>query len=58
MAKGRRCRAVGRECDCVTQADTAEEMLHQAAAHAQLAHGMQAFAPEVLTVVRATIRNT
>lgn len=58
MAQGRRCRDGGMEGDCVTQAETAEEMLHQAACHAQWAHGMQAFAPEVLAVVRATRRNT
>ena len=58
MAKVLRCRDVGMECDFVTQAETAEERLQQAACHAQLAHGMQEGAPEILAGVRATIRNT
>lgn len=42
MAKVLYCRDVGFDCDAVVQAETEEEILQQAAAHAQTVHGMQA----------------
>lgn len=36
-----RCRDVGFECDAVVHAETNEEILAQAAAHAKEAHGVE-----------------
>jgi predicted small metal-binding protein len=46
------------DCDFVAQADTEEEILQQAATHARLAHNMQEIPAEVITAVRAAIRDT
>jgi predicted small metal-binding protein len=58
MAKVLRCRDVGMDCDFVAQADTEEEILQQAATHARIAHNMQEIPTEVITAVRAAIRET
>ena len=58
MAKVLRCRDVGMDCDFVAQADTEEEILQHAAAHARVAHNMQEIPAEVITVVRMAIRET
>jgi predicted small metal-binding protein len=46
------------DCDFVAQADTEAEMLQQAATHARLVHNMQEIPAEVVTAVRAAIRDT
>src|SRR4029453_16508040 len=56
MAKVLRCRDVGMDCGCVMQADTEEEILQHAAAHACMAHNMQEMPVEVMTTVRTVIR--
>jgi predicted small metal-binding protein len=58
MAKRLRCRDVGMDCDFVAQAETEEEILQHAAAHARTVHHMQEIAAEVMTAVRAAIRET
>jgi predicted small metal-binding protein len=40
------------------QADTEEEILQHAAAHARMVHNMQEIPAEVITAVRAAIRET
>jgi predicted small metal-binding protein len=46
------------DCDFVAQADTEEEILQRAAAHARIVHNMQEIPAEVITAVRAAIRET
>jgi predicted small metal-binding protein len=46
------------DCDFVAQADTEAEMLPQTATHARLVHNMQEIPAEVVTAVRAAIRDT
>jgi predicted small metal-binding protein len=57
MAKVLRCRDVGMDCDFEVRATTEEEILQKAAEHAQTAHGMKEIPPEVVTEVRAAIRD-
>jgi predicted small metal-binding protein len=57
MAKVLRCRDVGMDCDFEVRATTEEEILQKAAEHAQSAHGMKEIPPEVVTEVRAAIRD-
>ena len=55
MAKVLRCRDVGMDC-FVTQADTEEDILLYAAAHARMVHNMQEIPAEVITAVLAAVR--
>ena len=57
MAKVLRCKDVGMDCDFEARAETEEEILKQAAAHAAATHDMQEIPPDVLAKVRAAIRN-
>jgi predicted small metal-binding protein len=57
MAKVLRCSDVGFECDGVIRAETEEEVLKQAAAHAQEAHNLQEMTDEVVEKVRGAIRD-
>jgi predicted small metal-binding protein len=57
MAKVLRCRDVGMDCDFEVRATTEEEILQKAAEHAQTAHNMKEIPPEVVTNVRAAIRD-
>ena len=57
MAKVLRCRDVGMDCDFVAHADSEEQILKKAAEHAAREHGMKEMAEEVLSKVRAAIRN-
>jgi predicted small metal-binding protein len=50
-----RCRDVGFDCDQVIHADTEEEVLQQAAEHAQRDHNVSV-TPEIVAQVRAVIR--
>ena len=56
MSKVLRCRDVGMDCDFVVQADTEEEILQHAAAHARMVHNMQEIPAEVITAVLAAVR--
>ena len=55
MAKVLRCRDLGMECDFVARAETEEEILKQAAEHAETVHNMKEIPEEVLAKVRAAI---
>ena len=57
MAKMLRCRDVGMDCDFEARAETEEEILKKAAAHAQAVHNMRDIPKEVLEKVRAAIRD-
>jgi predicted small metal-binding protein len=57
MAKVLRCRDVGLDCVGELRATTEEEILRQAAEHAQTVHQMQEMPPEVWAHVRAAIRD-
>ena len=57
MAKVLRCRDVGFDCDGVVNADTEEEVLAQAAAHAKAAHGIDELTDEVVNKVKSVIRD-
>jgi predicted small metal-binding protein len=46
------------DCDFVARADTEEEILQQAAAHARTVHNLQEIPAEVIAAVRAAIRDT
>ncbi len=50
------CRDVGFDCDGVIRAQTEEELLKQAAEHAQKVHNLKEITPEVVAKVRAAIR--
>jgi predicted small metal-binding protein len=56
MAKVVRCRDVGFDCEGVIRAETEEEALAQAAAHAQAVHNLKEVTPEVVAAVRAVMR--
>jgi predicted small metal-binding protein len=57
MAKILKCRDVGMDCDFEVRATTEEEILQRAAEHAQTAHGLKEIPQEVVTKVRAAIRD-
>jgi predicted small metal-binding protein len=57
MAKVLRCRDVGMDCDFVARADSEEEILKKAAEHAAAKHDMKEIPEEVLSQVRAAIRD-
>ena len=56
MDKVFRCRDLGLDCNAVLRASTEEEVLKQAAEHAKAVHNMEKIPPEVVTKVRAAIR--
>ncbi len=57
MAKVLRCRDVGMDCDFVARGETEEEILRQAAEHADKDHGMKEIPEDVLAQVRAAIHD-
>lgn len=57
MAKVIRCRDVGFDCEGVIRADTEDDALRQAAAHARDVHGLTEVTPEVATKVRSVMRD-
>jgi predicted small metal-binding protein len=57
MAKVLRCRDVGLDCEGEIRAETEEEIMRQAAEHAQTKHNMKDMPPEVVQKVRAAIRD-
>ena len=56
MSKILHCRDVGFDCDAVVRADSEEEILKQAAAHAESVHGV-VVTPEIAAQVKAVIRD-
>jgi len=57
MAKIMRCKDVGMDCDFVARGETEEEVLKQAAEHADTVHDLKEIPDEVLAKVRAAIRD-
>jgi predicted small metal-binding protein len=57
MGKVLHCRDVGMDCDFVARADSEEEILKKAAEHAAATHDMKEIPEEVLSQVRAAIRD-
>lgn len=57
MAKVLRCKDIGFDCGFVARADTEEEILKQAAEHAQTVHNLKEITEEVAKKVRAAIRD-
>jgi predicted small metal-binding protein len=57
MAKVIRCKDVGVDCDFVARADSEEELLKKVAEHAASAHNMKEIPKEVLSQVRAAMRD-
>jgi predicted small metal-binding protein len=57
MTKVVRCRDVGFDCEGVIRADTEEEALAQAAAHAQEVHGLKEIDDKVVEAVRSAMRD-
>jgi predicted small metal-binding protein len=56
MEKHLRCRDVGMDCDFEVRGKTEDEVMRQAAAHAQRTHGIQEITPELADRVRKAIR--
>jgi predicted small metal-binding protein len=52
-----RCRDVGLDCDYEVRGRTEEEVMREAATHAQRVHGISEISPELATKVRAAIRS-
>ena len=57
MAKIIRCRDVGMDCDFEARAETEVELLKKVAEHAGTTHDMTEIPEEVLTKVRAAIKD-
>ncbi len=57
MSKVIRCRDVGFDCDKVIKAETEEQALQQAAAHAMNDHGLKAVSAEVVEKVKAVMHD-
>jgi predicted small metal-binding protein len=52
-----RCRDVGLDCDYEVRGRSEDEVMHQAAQHAQRVHGIDEISPELANRVRAAIRS-
>ena len=57
MSKVIRCRDVGFDCDKVIKAETEEQALQQAAAHAMNDHGLKEVSAEVVEKVKAVMHD-
>jgi predicted small metal-binding protein len=56
MSKVLRCKDVGMDCDFEVHAETENEILTKAAEHAKTEHNMEKIPPDVLTKVKASIK--
>ncbi|MDH3244142.1 MAG: DUF1059 domain-containing protein [Saprospiraceae bacterium] len=56
MQKVIRCRDVGFDCDGVIKANTEEEALKLAAAHAKKEHGLTDVTPEVVAKIKSVMQ--
>jgi predicted small metal-binding protein len=56
MAKVLYCRDLGFDCKAVVRAESEDEILSQAAKHAQAVHNVDEITPELVEAVRAAIR--
>jgi predicted small metal-binding protein len=57
MAKSISCKDVGMDCDFTAKADTLEELMQAAAAHAKEAHGLDSIPAEMMPAVQAAVRD-
>ena len=57
MAKVLRCRDVGLDCEGELRGQTEEDILRQAAEHAQNVHNIRDMSPDLVQKVRAAIRD-
>ena len=57
MAKVINCKDVGFDCEGVCRAETEEEVIQMAAAHAKEVHGIPDITPEIVEKVKAAIRD-
>ena len=57
MAKVLRCADVTGTCDSVARGSSEQDIMQQAAAHAQSAHNIQEVTPELAEKVRSAIRD-
>ena len=57
MTKLIRCKDVGMNCDFTAKAETTEELLQAAAAHAREAQGLDSIPVELIPMVEAAIRD-
>ena len=57
MAKSISCKDVGMNCDFTAKADTMEELMQAAAAHAKQAHGFDSIPAEMMPAVQAAVRD-
>ena len=57
MAKVIHCRDAGFDCDAVIRAETEEEAMRQAAAHAKTAHNMKVVTPDVAAHIKSVMRD-
>jgi len=57
MSKVLHCRDVGFDCEGVIRAETEDEVLQQAAAHAAADHGVTDITPEMADQIRAQIKD-
>jgi predicted small metal-binding protein len=57
MAKVLRCADVTGTCDFVARGSSEQDIMQQAAAHAQSAHNIQEVTPELAEKVRSAIRD-
>ena len=56
MTKVLKCRDVGLNCDFEARGKTEDEIMVQAAEHARRDHGMEGIPKEIVTAVKAAIR--
>lgn len=56
MAKSIACKDVGMNCEFKATADTTEELMQKAAAHAREAHGLDSIPEFMMPAVHAAIR--
>ncbi len=58
MAKAISCKDVGMAgCDFTARAESMEELLKVASAHAKEAHGLDSIPPELMPMVQAAVRD-
>lgn len=53
-----RCRDIGFDCDHEIVAESEDEILTQAAEHAQTVHGLEEITPQVVEAVKGAIQET
>jgi len=57
MAKSISCKDVGMDCDFTAHAETMDELMRAAAAHAKEAHGLDSIPAEMMPAVQAAVRD-